>query len=80
MNVLSPFVVTHASEYVPDIIKFIENGCAYESNLSVYFDTLKFNKEHPYPKLESERIDDIAALNTEMSMEAWQRQHIFRRH
>jgi cysteinyl-tRNA synthetase len=50
-----PTAVTRVTEYVPDcvtyIAKIIENGHAYESNGSVYFDTNKFRKTHSYPKL-----------------------------
>ena len=67
LNVLPAHMLTRVSEYVPEIIKFIEkiieNGYAYESNSSVYFDTLKFNKKHPYGKLEPDRMSDLDALN-----------------
>lgn len=67
LNILPPDALTRVSEYIPEIIKFIkkiiENGYAYESNSSVYFDTLKFNQKHSYAKLEPERMGDIAALN-----------------
>lgn len=50
LNVLPPDVLTRVSEYVPEIVKFIEkiieNGFAYETqgeNRSVYFDTKTFN-------------------------------------
>ena len=67
LNVLSPDVLTRVSEYVTEIIKFIEkiieNGYAYESNSSVYFDTIKFHKQHSYAKLEPDRMGDISALS-----------------
>ena len=41
LNVLRPTTVTRVSEYIPDIIQYIEtiirNGYAYESNNGVYF-------------------------------------------
>jgi cysteinyl-tRNA synthetase len=55
-------VVTRVSEYVPEIIAFIEkiiaNGYGYESNGSVYFDTIKFDKapDHYYAKLVPEAV------------------------
>ena len=67
LNILPADVLTRVSEYVPEIIKFtekiIENGYAYESNGSVYFDTIKFHKQHSYAKLEPDRMGDLAALN-----------------
>ena len=42
LNVELPDVITRVSEFVPEIVSFIEkilqNGYAYESNGSVYFD------------------------------------------
>jgi cysteinyl-tRNA synthetase len=59
LNVLPADVLTRVSEYVPEIITFIEqiiqNGFAYESNSSVYFDTIRFHKQHAYAKLEPDR-------------------------
>ncbi|CAF0898720.1 unnamed protein product [Adineta steineri] len=67
LNILPAHVLTRVSEYVPEIVKFIEkiisNGYAYESNSSVYFDTIKFHKQHSYAKLEPDRMGDIAALS-----------------
>ena len=56
LNVRMPTVVTRVSEYVPEIVayieKLIESELAYESNGSVYFDTRAFRKKgHAYPKL-----------------------------
>jgi cysteinyl-tRNA synthetase len=67
LNVLPADVLTRVSEYVPEIITFIEqiiqNGFAYESNSSVYFDTIRFHKQHAYAKLEPDRMGDLAALS-----------------
>ncbi|CAF1525275.1 unnamed protein product, partial [Didymodactylos carnosus] len=66
LNILPPHILTRVSEYVDEIIEFIkkiiENGYAYVSNNSVYFDTIKFNSEHTYAKLEPGCIGDLAAL------------------
>ena len=66
LNVLPPDALTRVSEYITEIIQFIEkilaNGYVYESNSSVYFDTLKFPQDHFYAKLEPERLGDIVAL------------------
>lgn len=50
LNVSYPNYITRVSEYVPEIIKFIEkiiqNGYAYEQNGSVYFDIESFIKNN----------------------------------
>lgn len=57
LNIREPDVLTRVTEYVDEIVTFIQrieqNGFAYESNGSVYFDTERFKnaKNHAYPKL-----------------------------
>ena len=61
-------MLTRVSDYVPEIVayieKIIENGFAYESNGSVYFDVDTFDKdeEHTYAKLEPTSKNDAALL------------------
>lgn len=47
LNVELPDVVTRVSEFVPEIVTFIQkiinNGYAYEANGSVYFNVAKYN-------------------------------------
>jgi cysteinyl-tRNA synthetase len=58
LGVRPPDVVTRVSEYVPEIIGFIEKiiqrGYGYEIDGSIYFDTSAFNSnpKHHYAKLE----------------------------
>lgn len=59
LNVLPPTVTTRVSEYVPEIVEFvqkvIDNGFAYSADDgSVYFDTVAFEKDpnHFYAKLQ----------------------------
>ena len=72
LNVLPPDVVTRVSEYVPEIVQFvqkiIDNEYAYESNGSVYFDVAKFdgNPDHYYAKV-SDGSYEIAAFVIAMS-------------
>lgn len=56
LGVREPDVVTRVTEYVPQIVEYIQgivdNGCAYESNGSVYFNTNDFkSKGYDYRKL-----------------------------
>uniref|UniRef100_F6UF61 Cysteine--tRNA ligase, cytoplasmic n=1 Tax=Monodelphis domestica TaxID=13616 RepID=F6UF61_MONDO len=68
LNVLPPDVLTRVSEYVPEIVSFVEkivaNGYGYVSNGSVYFDTAKFDasEAHSYAKLVPEAVGDQKAL------------------
>jgi len=61
-------VLTRVSQYVPEIVTYIEtiikNGFAYNCNGSVYFDTLKFanSNQHEYAKLVPEAVGDLDAL------------------
>jgi len=52
LNIEPPEILTRVSEFVPDIITFIEkiinNGYAYESNGSVYFDVARFQSNGKY--------------------------------
>ncbi|KAF5355446.1 hypothetical protein D9758_006390 [Tetrapyrgos nigripes] len=58
LRVRDPDTLTRVTEYVPEIVSFVEriiqNGYAYESEGSVYFDTLAFDNApiHDYAKLE----------------------------
>lgn len=69
LNILRPNCVTRVSEYVPEIITYIQtiitNGYGYESNGSVYFDVKKFQEtpKHKYAKLVPEAVGDLSALN-----------------
>nr|XP_010955107.2 cysteine--tRNA ligase, cytoplasmic [Camelus bactrianus] len=68
LNVLPPDVLTRVSEYVPEIVDFVQkivdNGYGYVSNGSVYFDTVKFasSEGHCYGKLVPEAVGDQKAL------------------
>ncbi|KAJ6538892.1 tRNA synthetases class I (C) catalytic domain-containing protein [Mycena vulgaris] len=58
LKVREPDTVTRVTEYVPEIVAFVEgivkNGFAYEAEGSIYFDTEAFDNspDHDYAKLE----------------------------
>jgi len=68
LNVLPADCLTRVSEYVPEVVDFIEKiiaqGYAYDSNGSVYFDVHHFDSQpsHHYAKLVPEAFGDTAAL------------------
>uniref|UniRef100_A0A1B0D7F8 Cysteine--tRNA ligase, cytoplasmic n=1 Tax=Phlebotomus papatasi TaxID=29031 RepID=A0A1B0D7F8_PHLPP len=68
LNVRPPDVLTRVSEYVPQIVTYIEGiisrGFAYESHGSVYFDVGRFDEapDHFYAKLVPEAFGDAKSL------------------
>nr|CDJ80309.1 Cysteinyl-tRNA synthetase domain containing protein [Haemonchus contortus] len=73
LNVLPADVVTRVSEYIPEIVAYVEkiikNGYAYKTDDgSVYFDTKAFesNPKHFYAKLVPEAYGDSEALEKNM--------------
>ena len=66
LNVLPPSIEPHASGHIIEQIELVkrilDNGYAYESQGSVYFDVEKYNKDHKYGVLSGRNIDDM--LNT----------------
>lgn len=58
---IEPTATGHIIEQQEIIQKIIDNGFAYESNGSVYFDVKKFNKTNHYGKLSGRNIEDMIA-------------------
>ena len=65
LNVRRPSIEPHATghiiEQIEMIRKIIDHGFAYESNGSVYFDVLKYNKSHHYGKLSGRVVEELLA-------------------
>ncbi|XP_046850191.1 cysteine--tRNA ligase, cytoplasmic-like [Xenia sp. Carnegie-2017] len=68
LNILPVDCLTRVSQYVPEIVayieKIIENGYAYAADGSVYFDTVKFasSEGHEYARLVPEAVGDLDAV------------------
>lgn len=68
LNILPADCVTRITQYIPECVTFIQrvmdNGYAYHSNGSVYFDTIKFgsSEKHSYARLVPEAVGDMEAL------------------
>ncbi len=70
LNVLRPSIEPSASGHIIEQIEFIkkilDNGYAYESNGSVYFDIEKYNKDYKYGKLSGRVLDDLLETTREL--------------
>jgi cysteinyl-tRNA synthetase len=62
LNVLRPSIQPRASGHIPEqtemVQSILDNGFAYESGGSVYFDVVKYNQKHHYGKLSGRNIED----------------------
>jgi cysteinyl-tRNA synthetase len=56
---IEPTATGHIIEQIEMILEIIDNGFAYESNGSVYFDVEKYNESHPYGELSGRKIEDL---------------------
>jgi cysteinyl-tRNA synthetase len=70
LNTLPPSIEPRATGHVPEQIEMVQdilkNGFAYESNGSVYFDTIKFIEEKGiYGNLSGRKIDELIAESRE---------------
>ena len=56
---IEPSAIGHLMEQISLIEELLENGYAYESNGSVYFDINKYNENHDYGKLSGRKVDEL---------------------
>ncbi|MBI3501518.1 MAG: cysteine--tRNA ligase [Bacteroidetes bacterium] len=65
LNILPPSIEPRASGHIPEQIemiqKIIDNGFAYVSNGSVYFDVVKYNQTNNYGKLSGRVLEELVA-------------------
>lgn len=70
LNVKRPSIEPHASghiiEQVAMVQQILDNGFAYESKGSVYFDVLKYNQQHPYGKLSGRSVEEMLSNTREL--------------
>jgi cysteinyl-tRNA synthetase len=70
LNVLPPSIEPHASGHIIEqqllVEKILNNGFAYESNGSIYFDVEKYNKQYKYGKLSGRVLDDLMSNTREL--------------
>jgi cysteinyl-tRNA synthetase len=64
---IEPTATGHIIEQIAAVKQIVDNGFAYESNGSVYFDVVKFNQSHHYGKLSGRNLDDMLANSRELS-------------
>lgn len=58
---IEPTASGHIIEQINMISKIMENGFAYESEGSVYFDVLKYSESYPYGELSGRKIEELKA-------------------
>ena len=61
----------HIIEQIELVKKILDNGYAYVSEGSVYFDVEKYNKAHHYGKLSGRNLEDV--INNSRAWTAWER-------
>ena len=67
---IEPTATGHIVEQIETIKTIIDKGFAYEVNGSVYFDVIKFNKDHHYGKLSGRAIEDMIANTRELTAQS----------
>ena len=69
-NILSPGIEPSASGHILEQIEMVQrilnNGLAYESNGSVYFDVPAYSKKYEYGKLSGRKIDELLTATRDL--------------
>ncbi len=70
LNVLRPSIEPHATGHIIEqqqlVKQILDNGFAYVSNGSVYFDIEKYNQKYHYGKLSGRNLDDVINNSREL--------------
>ena len=67
---IEPTATGHIIEQIEIVKTIIDKGFAYESNGSVYFDVVKFDKSNDYGKLSGRNVEDMIANTRELSAQS----------
>ena len=71
LNVLPPSIEPHATGHIIEqeklVQEILDNGYAYESNGSIYFDIEKYNKDHKYGILSGRNLENIINESRELA-------------
>lgn len=77
LNVLPPSIEPLASGHIIEqeelVKRILDNGYAYVSEGSVYFDVAKYNRDHHYGKLSGRNLDEV--LNTTRQLDGQEEKH-----
>jgi len=63
---IEPTATGHIIEQIQMIEKILDNGYAYEVEGNVYFDVVKYDKDHTYGKLSGRNIEDMISNTREL--------------
>ena len=70
LNVLPPSIEPHATGHIIEqeqlVQQILDNGYAYVSNGSVYFDVEKYNQDHHYGILSGRNLEDVRDASREL--------------
>ena len=70
LNVLRPSIEPHATGHIIEqqqlVKEIMNNGFAYESNGSIYFDIEKYNKQHKYGILSGRSLENVKDASREL--------------
>lgn len=64
---IEPTATGHIIEQIETIKQIIDNGYAYVTDGSVYFDVVKFNQTHNYGRLSGRNLDDMLSNSRDLA-------------
>jgi cysteinyl-tRNA synthetase len=73
---IEPFASGHIMEQIDFVQKILQNGFAYESEGSVYFDVEKYNKSNHYGKLSGRNVEDMLETTRDLDGQSEKRRSV----